>query len=78
MLSHIQLFCKPVDCITPGSSVHGVSQARILKWVSVSFSRGLPDPGIKSKSPDSPTLVGGFFQPAPPGKPIVTQNKVKY
>ena len=30
----------PVDCSVPGSSVHGVLQARILEWVAISFSRG--------------------------------------
>ena len=30
-----------IDCSPPGSSVHGVSQARILKWVGIPFSRGL-------------------------------------
>ena len=29
-----------MDCSPPGSSVHGISQARILKWVAISFSRG--------------------------------------
>ena len=32
--------CKPMDCCLPGSSVHGISQARILEWVAISFSRG--------------------------------------
>ena len=31
----------------PGSSVHGISQARILKWVAISFSRGSSNPGIE-------------------------------
>ena len=31
--------CDPVDCILPGSSVHGLLQARILEWVAISFSR---------------------------------------
>ena len=30
--------CNPMDCSPPGSSVHGLSQARILEWVAVSFS----------------------------------------
>ena len=34
------LFCDPVDCSQPGSSVHGTLQARILEWVAISFSRG--------------------------------------
>ena len=39
-LSHVWLFCDPTDCSPPGSSLHGISQARILEWVVVSFSRG--------------------------------------
>ena len=33
-------FCNPIDCSLPGLSVHGISQARILEWVAISFSRG--------------------------------------
>ena len=36
----VWLFCDPLDCSPPGSSVHGISQARILEWVAISFSRG--------------------------------------
>ena len=32
--------CNPMGCSWPGSSVHGILQARILEWVAVSFSRG--------------------------------------
>ena len=32
--------CKPMDCSPPGSSVHGVLQARILEWVAMPSSRG--------------------------------------
>ena len=32
--------CDPMDCSLSSSSVHGISQARILEWVSISFSRG--------------------------------------
>ena len=30
--------CDPMDCSLPGPSVHGISQARILEWVAISFS----------------------------------------
>ena len=43
--------CDPMDCSPPGSSVHGISQARILEWVAISFSGDLPDSGIKPQSP---------------------------
>ena len=36
--------CDPMDHSLPGSSVHGIFQARILEWVSVSFSRGSSRP----------------------------------
>ena len=39
-LSHVLLFCKPMDCSPPGSSVHGISQARILEWVAMPFTGG--------------------------------------
>ena len=34
------ILCNPIDCSLPGSSVHGIFQARILEWVAISFSRG--------------------------------------
>ena len=43
--------CSPVDCTLPGSSVHGILQARILECVAISFSRGSSDPGIKTTVP---------------------------
>ena len=42
-LSHVRL-CDPVDCSPPGSSVHGILQARILEWVAISSSRGSSRP----------------------------------
>ena len=38
-LSRVRL-CDPMDCSLPGSSVHGILQARILKKGAISFSRG--------------------------------------
>ena len=32
--------CDPIDCSLPGSSVHGIFQARVLEWIAISFSRG--------------------------------------
>ena len=50
--------CDPMDCSLPGSSDHGIFQARILEWVAISFSRG-------SSQPRDPTQVsctaGRFF-----------------
>ena len=35
---------NPMDCSLPGSSVHGIFQARILEWVAISFSRRSSQP----------------------------------
>ena len=34
-----QILCEPIDCSLPGSSVHAISQARILEWDSISSSK---------------------------------------
>ena len=36
--------CDPMDCTPPGSSAHGILQAKILEWVAVSYSRGFSQP----------------------------------
>ena len=40
-----------MDCSLPGSSVHGILQARIREWVAISLSKGSSDPGIEHGSP---------------------------
>ena len=57
--------CDPVYFSLPGSTVHGIFQTRVLAWVAIYFSRGLPDPGIK---PGSPTLQADALPSEPPGK----------
>ena len=59
-LSHVWL-CNPTDCGRPGSSVHGISRARILEWVAISTFRESSSPGIEPTSPASPALAGTFF-----------------
>ena len=44
VLSHVWLFCDPMDCNPPGSSVHGILLARILEWVAISSFRGTSPP----------------------------------
>ena len=59
--------CDPIDCPPPGSSVHGIFQARILEWVAIYASKGnLPNPEIE---PVSPELQAGSLLAEPPGKP---------
>ena len=56
-----------MDCSPPGSSVHGISQARILEWVPFSPPGDLPDPGIKPVSPASPALQADSLLSELPG-----------
>jgi len=50
-----------MDCNPPGSSVHGISQARILEWAAISSFRDLPDPSIESKAPATLALQVYFL-----------------
>ena len=65
LLSQSYLLCDGMDYSPPGSSVLGISQARILEWVAISFSRGSSQPRIKH---GSPALQPDSFQSEPPGK----------
>ena len=64
LLSHVQLLCDPTDCSPPASSVHGFSQARILGWVAISFSRRYSWPRDQIQVS---CIAGGFFAAEPPG-----------
>ena len=41
--------CDPVDCSQPGSSAHGILQARILEWIAIFFSRGSSRPRYRTQ-----------------------------
>ena len=62
-----ELFCNPIDCSPPYSSVHVISQARILEWVAISFSSGSSWPRVQTRVS---CIAGGFFTTEPPGKSI--------
>ena len=65
-----------MDCSPPSSSVHSISQARILEWVTISFSRGSSRPRLQPGSrPSSLVLADGFFTTEPQGKAL---NSVTY
>ena len=65
-LSHVRLFCNPMTCSPPGSSVHGISQARILEWVAISFSRGSSCPRDQIQVS---CIAADSLTSEPPGKP---------
>ena len=56
--------CNTVACSLPNTSVHGIPQARILKWVPIPFSRGSSPPKIE---PGSPALQADSLPSEPPG-----------
>ena len=56
----------PMDCSPPGSSAHGIFQARILEWVEFPSPGDLPDPGIKHRSS---TLQADCLPTELPGSP---------
>ena len=63
------LTCDPMNCSLPGSSVHRTSQAKILEWVAIPFSRGSFQPRDWTQIS---CIAGGFFtnwatREAPPG-----------
>ena len=63
--------CNPMDCSLPASSIHRIFQARVLKWVAISFSRG------SSRSRDwtwVSCIAGRFYHLEPPEKAL---KKVK-
>ena len=65
--------CEPMICSPPGSSVHGIFQARLLEWVAISFSRGSSRPRDRSLVS---YITGRFFpdlsqQGSPPPQPFV-------
>ena len=64
-----------MDCSPPCSSVHGILQARILEWVAISFSEGLPNSGFE---PGSPTLQADSLPSEPWGKHFGTFSNYQY
>ena len=60
--------CDPMDYNLPGSSVHGILQARILEWIAIPFSRGSSQPR------EPPTLQADSLLSEPLGKPRYTKT----
>ena len=64
--------CDPLDCSPPGSSDHGILQARMLEWVAIPSPGDLPDPGIKLRF----ALQADCLPLEPPLKPGATQGRI--
>ena len=74
----VWLFCDPMDRSPPGSSVHGISQARIPEWVTIFFSRGSSWHRDWASISCVSCIAGGFFTAEPPGKFIKYMTFVIY
>ena len=61
--------CPALDCSPPDSSVYELFQARILKWVAISFSRGSSQPKDRTWVSCVSCIAGRCFTTLPPGKP---------
>ena len=70
--------CAPMDCNPPGSSIHGIFQARILSGLPFPSPAALPDPRTEPSSPAVPALAGRFFTTELLGKPILYLVLIKY
>ena len=66
----------PMDFSLPGSSVHGILQARILEWVAFPSPGDLPDPGIKLGSPAGRVFMVRVTREAPGGHLLIMKWKV--
>ena len=63
----------PMDCSLPGSSIHGIFQARILEWVTMPSFRGYSWPRDRTHDSYISGLAGRFFTTEPPGKPLISR-----
>ena len=66
--------CDPVDCSPQGSSVHGISQTRILEWVSISFPRGSSQPRDWTQVS---CITGRFFIDCAASKALIMMLNIK-
>ena len=66
-----------MDYSLPGSSVHRIFQARVLEWVVISYSMGLPNPDIEPTSLVSPSLTARFFMTTPHGSPRIHTQQIR-
>ena len=71
-LQSCQTLGDTMDCNPPGSSVHGILQAKILEWVVMPSSRGSSRPRDWTQVSFVFCIAGGFFTAEPLGKPLNT------
>ena len=68
--------CDPIDCSLPGSSVHGILQARVLEWVATPSSRGSSRPRDRTLASFGSCVAGESSITEPLGKPAQHHSSV--
>ena len=76
LLQSCPTFCDPMDCSLPGSSLHGILQAKYWSRLLCPPPGDLPDPGIELVSLMYLALAGGFFITEPPRKPKLSVPRI--
>ena len=77
VFSHVSILVTPMDCSPPGSSVHGILQARIQEWVAISYSKGSSWPRDQTQILCISCMGRRILTPVPPEKPKNTQDSGK-
>ena len=72
------ILCDPVDCCPPGSSVHGILQAKILEGFSCPPPGDLPDANTESSSLHLLYWQAGSLLLVPPGKQVDFNSKPEF
>ena len=67
--------CDPMDCSLPGSSIHGIFQARVLEWVAIAFSRGMFL--IQGSNPGLPHCRQTLYHLSHHGSPVLARPDPK-
>ena len=65
--------CDPMDCSSPGFSIHGIFQARVLEWVAISFPRGSSQPRDQTRV----SRIAGFYRLSHQGIPWWIPRKLQ-
>ena len=67
------LLCDPMDCSPPGSSIHGIFQARVLEWGAISSSRGSSQPRDQTRASHT---AGRLYHLSCLGSPLCSLRKL--
>ena len=77
LLKSCLTICDPMDCSPPGSSVHGIFQARLLEWVAISSSRRSSQPREWTCISWVSCITGKFFSTESPRKPCINKTSLE-